>query len=229
MEIKAYIRTIMRYWFVVVLVTLVSGATAAFLVSVKRPVYSANARVATRPAAVLSDTRTIVDLLGQMTARSVTGTFAQAFTSSDVKAAARQVVGLSEEDATDYPLEANILPNSLVLEVSGTGPDPGMLVNYINATVDATVQRASTLFRVVDLVPLDPAHFPQAPTSPLPSRDIPSRHSARPPLGHHACAHHRLFPHPKSRQQPARPPHHSCPARAARCVIIKRQDAKTPR
>jgi len=163
----------MRYWFVVVLVTLVSGATAAFLVSVKRPIYSANARVATRPAAVLSDTRTIVDLLGQMTARSVTGTFAQAFTSSDVKAAARQVVGLSEEDAADYPLEANILPDSLVLEVSGTGPDAGTLVNYINATVDATVQRASTLFRVVDLVPLDPAHFPQAPTSPQPSRDIP--------------------------------------------------------
>ncbi|HKP54321.1 MAG TPA: hypothetical protein VJ183_16920 [Chloroflexia bacterium] len=173
MEIKAYIRTIMRYWFVVALVTFVSGATAAFLVSVKRPVYSANARVATRPATVLSDTRTIVDLLGQMTARSVTGTFAQAFTSSDVKAAARQAVGLSEKDAGNYPLEANILPDSLVLEVSGTGPDPGMLVNYINATVDATVQLAPTLFRVVDLVPLDPAHFPQAPTSPQPSRDIP--------------------------------------------------------
>ena len=173
MEIKAYISTILRYWFVIILVTLVSGATAALLVSVKQPTYSANSRVATRPSAVISDTRTIVDLLGQMTARSVTGTFAQAFTSSDVKAAARQAVGLTEEAAADYPIEANILPDSLVLEVSGSGPDPGLLVNYINATVDAAVQRAPTIFGVVDLVPLDRARFPQNPTSPQPSRDIP--------------------------------------------------------
>jgi uncharacterized protein involved in exopolysaccharide biosynthesis len=173
MEIKAYIRTIMRYWFVILLVTVMSGATAALLVSVKQPMYSANARVATRPDPTLTDTRTIVDLLGQMTARSVTGTFAQAFTSGEVKSAAQKAVGLSPEDAGDYSVEANILPDSLVLEVTGTGPDPGMLVNYINATVDATVLRAHEIFRVVDLVPLDPARFPQKPTSPQPSRDIP--------------------------------------------------------
>lgn len=173
MEIRAYLRTIARYWFIIVLVTLISGATAALLVSVKQPIYSANARVATRPAPNLDDTRTIVDLLGQMTARSVTGTFAQAFTSSDVKLAARQDAGLSAEEAADYPIEANILPDSLVLEVSGTGPDPEILVSYLNATVGAAVERAPTIFRVVDLVPLDLARLPETPTSPVPSRDIP--------------------------------------------------------
>ena len=142
MEVRAYLRTLARYWFLIVLVAIVSGGTAALLVSVKTPSYSASARVTTRPSTVLSDTRTIVDLLGQMASRSVTGTFAQVFTSSEVKAAARQAANLSADAAGDYPIEANILPDSLVIEVSGSGPDPGMLVNYINATVDATVQRS---------------------------------------------------------------------------------------
>lgn len=173
MEIRSYLRAMGRYWFVVIMVTLLAGATAGLLVGLKTPIYSADARVATRPSPVLSDTRTIVDLLGQMTARSVTGTFAQTFTSKDVKEAARVAANLSQDEVADYPIQANILPDSLVIEVSGSGPDPGKLVNYINSTVDAAVERGHDIFGVVDLVSLDPARYPTRPTSPQPARDIP--------------------------------------------------------
>ena len=57
------------------------------------------------------------------------GTFAQALTSEAIKATARQQAGLSPADADYYVLEANPLPDTLVIEISGKGPDPNLLAS----------------------------------------------------------------------------------------------------
>src|SRR3954447_23356501 len=173
MEVRSYLGTIARYWWLVLLVT-ISAATAVTVVDfIRSPSYSAKARVAVRPAASLTDERTIVDLVGQMASRSVVGTYAQTFSSEAVKTQARQAASLSSADAARYPLEANILPDSIVIEVSGTGPDPAILANYINATVSSTISNTRGLFKVMELVSLESAQVPDSPTSPVPARDIP--------------------------------------------------------
>ena len=77
----------------------------------------------------------LVDLLGQVGYKYVTGTFAQTFSSDKVKAAAEQAVGLSGTEADLYPLQANVLPDTVVIEVSGKGPDREVLSRYLDATV----------------------------------------------------------------------------------------------
>ncbi|HYP21589.1 MAG TPA: Wzz/FepE/Etk N-terminal domain-containing protein [Chloroflexia bacterium] len=173
MEVRTYLGIILRYWWVVLLLTLAAGGSAAALVSIRTPSYTTHARVVARPSTTLTETREIVDMLGQMGTRQLSGTFAQAFTSAQVKAEARQEAGLSEADAADYPLEANVLPDTTVIEISGKGPDPVVLAKYLNATVQATVSSTKELFRVMDLVPLEAAAVPAEPTSPQPMRDIP--------------------------------------------------------
>lgn len=173
MEIRTYAVIIRRYWWVVLLATLVAAATAFALDKIRKPSYSASARVVARPATVISDTRTIVDLLGQMGGRYITGTFAQSFSSTDVKAQARQSVGLSPVEAANYPLAANVLPDSSVLEISGSGPDPTILTDYLNTTVSLTISSTKELFRVVELQLLEPAVIPTLPSSPQPARDVP--------------------------------------------------------
>jgi capsular polysaccharide biosynthesis protein len=173
MDIRTYMRIIARYWWLILLVTLLAGGAAIALVNVRAPQYSAAARVVARPASTITDTRTIVDLVGQMGDRRVTGTFAEAFSAVDVRAEARAAVGLSEEGALEYPLQAVVLPDTHVIEISGTGPDPGKLANLNNATVSATIERAPQLFRVIDLQLLEPARQPVIPSAPVPTRDIP--------------------------------------------------------
>lgn len=174
MELRTYLMSILRYWWLVLLLLVAGGATSAVLDRVKQPVYSSEARVAVRPSPTLSDTRTIIDLVGQMGARYIAGTFAQTFTSAQVRDVAQKAVGLSADQADDYPLQANVLPDTSVISVEGTGPDPTILVNYINATLEATVHDTGDLFRVMDLVPLEQARVPHSPDSPQPSRDIPA-------------------------------------------------------
>jgi succinoglycan biosynthesis transport protein ExoP len=174
MELRTYLNSIFRYWWLVLLLLVVGGVLAAGLDRIKKPVYSSEARVAVRPSPTLSDTRTIIDLVGQMGARYIAGTYAQTFTSAQVRDVAQKAVGLSADDAGDYALQANVLPDTAVIAVEGTGPDPTILVNYINATLEATVHDTGDLFRVMDLVPLEQARVPSTPDSPQPSRDIPA-------------------------------------------------------
>ncbi|MDQ5823229.1 MAG: Wzz/FepE/Etk N-terminal domain-containing protein [Chloroflexota bacterium] len=173
MEVGTYLRIIARYWWVILLSMLAAGGGAALLDSVRTPQYSVQARVAVRPSAVLTNTLTIVDLVGQIGSRHVTGTLAQTFTSADVKAAAREAAGLTPDEAQVYDLEANVLPDSSVIAVSASGPDPQALALYLNATISNTVSKAHQYYSVIDLEPLEMASPPVEPTSPVPARDIP--------------------------------------------------------
>ncbi len=174
MEIRTYARIVMRYWWVVLIATIGAGLAAAALDRFEKPVYSSHARVVLQLSPLITDTRTLSDLLGQMGGRYVSGTFAQSFTSDSVKAQSRKAAGLSDAQAVNYPYEANVLPDTAVIEVTGSGTDPIVLSNYLNAAVSATISDTQGLFRVVGLVPLEPARPPDAPSSPVPSRDIPT-------------------------------------------------------
>ena len=66
-----------------------------------------------------------------------------------------------------------MLPDTVVIQVTGTGPDRQVLADYLNATVSATITGTRDLFKVVVLQSLEAAIPPQDPVSPQPSRDIP--------------------------------------------------------
>jgi capsular polysaccharide biosynthesis protein len=173
MEARAYFNLILRYAWLIILIMVVAGVGTAIVDSVREPTYRSTARVVVRPATDLTDQRTTVDMLAQMGARFIPGTFAQIVTSAAVETEAQKAVGLSATAATDYPVEANVLPDTAVVEIAVTGRDPALLAKYLNATVDATIKNSKDLFRVVDLVPLETVQPPQNKISPVPSRDIP--------------------------------------------------------
>src|SRR6478672_4471276 len=110
MEIRTYLGMIGRYWWVVLLSTLAAVAGAALLSSLKSPVYTGHARVVLRPAPGINDSRTVVDLVGQMGARYVVNTFAQTFTSAKVESDTLKALNANEADIQDYTLAANVLP-----------------------------------------------------------------------------------------------------------------------
>jgi uncharacterized protein involved in exopolysaccharide biosynthesis len=172
MNPRDYIKNIARYWWVIALAIIAGGVGAFAMDAVRKPEYSGSARVMVRPSASLNDSRTLVDLVGQIGARYVTGTYAQTFSSEQVTVAAQKAAGLSLEQADRYPLQANVLPDTVVIELSGTGPDPAMLARYLDATVNATVKQTNSLFGVMELQPLEAAKVPPTPTSPRPVRDL---------------------------------------------------------
>lgn len=173
MEVISYLKILGRYWWVILLTTLVSAGVATAITTTRAKSYTVHARVVAQPSSVLSDTRTLVDMSGQVGTRTVMGTLAQVFTSADVRAEALKAAGMTETQALDYPIDASVLPDSSVIDVSASGRDPVLLTSYVNATVDSAVKQGSQVYRVIELSPLDLATLPKAPSSPVPARDIP--------------------------------------------------------
>jgi len=174
MEVLTYLKIIARYWWLILLATLVSTGVAAGLSFTKAKSYSTQALVVVRPATgVLTHTNDLVNMMSELGTRSVLGTFAQVLTSGGVQQTAEAAVGLNPTSALDYPLEANVLPDTTVIAVTGKGHDPKLLADYINATVDAAVANSTDMFQVLELHSLQSAAVPATPTSPNPSRDIP--------------------------------------------------------
>ena len=174
MEVVTYLKIILRYWWLVLLVTLASTAMASAISLTKAPSYSTQARVVAKPSTVvLTETNDLINTMSEIGMRPVMGTYALVFTSDDVRQAALDAVGMTPTTSKDYPLQANVLPDTTVIEISARGPDPELLTAYVNATMDAAVARALGLFGVVELQPLERAVLPETPTSPVPTRDIP--------------------------------------------------------
>ncbi len=174
MEIRTYLSIIGRYWWVIALVVVGAMGGAAALDAVKAPVYTTHARVVVRPKPGITDERTLADILGQLAALYLANTFAQTFTSAQVKADTLKALNVSSGQVQSYTLAANRLPDTIVIDVNGSGPDPTFLANYVNATVTAAVNDSRDLFRVVEMMPLDAAAIPRQPSSPVPTRDIPT-------------------------------------------------------
>lgn len=174
MEIRTYLGIIGRYWWIVVLAVIAAAGTVAVLDSVRKPSYTTRARVVVRPAQTITDERTTADIVGQLDNLSIANTYAQTFTSAQVKADTLRALNVSKDQLSGYSLTANRLADTSVIEVSGTGSDPTFLANYVNATVTSAVTQSVNLFKVVEMSVLEPAGVPSRPTSPVPSRDIPT-------------------------------------------------------
>src|SRR4051794_22936375 len=130
MEIRVYLALLWRFRLLIALATLVAGTAAAAIDSARAPVYQVQARVVVRPSRDLPDPRTAADVLGNLTSRSVLGTFAQAFTAAAVQDEARRAAGIAPADAA-YSLRAAVLPDSLVIQASASGPDRVILPAYL--------------------------------------------------------------------------------------------------
>lgn len=174
MEVITYLKIIARYWWLILLAALVSTGVAAGLSLTRAKSYNSQALVVVRPATgVLTKTNDLVNMMSELGTRSVLGTFAQVLTSAGVQQTAQTAVGMNAATALDYPLQANVLPDTTVIEVSGKGHDPRLLAAYIDATVDAATANSTDMFQVLELHSLQQAVVPKDPSSPIPSRDIP--------------------------------------------------------
>ncbi len=171
MEIRTYLGSLLRYWWIIVLTALVAGGVAYMVDRGQAPTYSTHVRVAMRPSSIVSDPRDIVNLVGEIGARNLTGTFAEAFTSQQVRTDAQKAAGLTADQADAYSVDASVLPDTTVIDVEASGPNPTLLVAYLQATITAAVDNTRDLFRVLDLVPLDQAAVPTTPSAPTPARD----------------------------------------------------------
>jgi diguanylate cyclase (GGDEF)-like protein len=171
MELKVYLQVLLKKWWIVIpifLITLTSGIVFTYT---KTPVYSATTTYVVVPSSSFGDLKTFssgLDMLGRRA--EIATTFTEIASSRRIKQLA--VSSLSLESGQDYSVTGKLRAGTNIIEITAEGPDPGVvrdLANTIGTEIEEYVQG---LYEVFVLVPLDEATTPRRPISPKRSLDL---------------------------------------------------------
>ena len=171
MEIKLYFQMLQRGWWVILLAALVavSGSLGASYLAV--PQYEATASFLITPGATLTVGRDVVNSLDTLDRRSIVATYAEVMNSNRIYEDALNFLNLAPNSLNDYKVNAVVLPESSVLELTVTGPNPQAAADLANAIGYTSIKFTRAFNQVYDLNVLDKASSPTTPVSPQPARD----------------------------------------------------------
>lgn len=174
MEIKLYLRMIQRSWWVVVLTALAAVLAALISSYFATPIYSASARylVSPNPTYLGGDINyNLTYSLDTLDKRTIITTYAEVLNSPRIYTETVQGLGLQEGNLLEYTHTAVVFPETNVIDLTVSGPDPEVVValtNKIGQTGSAYVDK---LYPIYNMGLLDPATVPTAPIYPKPLRD----------------------------------------------------------
>lgn len=172
MEVQLYFRMLLRNWWLILLTAVVALAVSLTISYLAIPQFNAVARFIIVPSSSLTSGADVVRSLDTLDRRSVVATYAEVMNSSRILENAANFLNL---DATailkDYSIRAVDLPDSSVLELTVSGPNPQLAAQLANAIGFQSITFTRSLNLIYELNFLDTAIPPELPFSPEPLRD----------------------------------------------------------
>jgi capsular polysaccharide biosynthesis protein len=167
MDLKSTIRSLFLGWYYPALGVLVACGAAAFLHAREAPVYETNATYVLTPytGPTDSDTTESVKTLDATRSRSILTTLTEIIGSETAQTEAAVSLGLDPTVLTSYEVAAVVAPEANVVAMTVRGPDPARTVDLSNAIGAAAVARFIDLYKIYDVVPLDPPVLPDVPSN----------------------------------------------------------------
>jgi diguanylate cyclase (GGDEF)-like protein len=163
-----------RGWWLVFLVGLVSLLASLIASYLAIPQYKTTARYIITPGSLLTsegDPQTVISGLETLDLPSVVATYAEVMSSQRILADSLSYLEVKDFPSKEYSVDANVLPESTVLELTVTGPDPRFIADLANAVGYQTILFTRGINHIYELDVLDQAVPPLTPYSPSPLRD----------------------------------------------------------
>ncbi len=172
MEFRLYLQMLQRGWWVIVLTALVALSVSLGISYASVPQYQATASFVLSPGELLLNGPDVVRSLDTLDRPSVVATYAEVMNSRRILEESAAFLGLQTIDLEeDYTILAVVLPESSVLQLTVSGPNPQVCAAVANTIGYQSIAFARRLNQVYDLEFLDTAVPPLLPFSPVPLRD----------------------------------------------------------
>jgi len=161
-----------RGWWIILLTAMVGLSASLALSYVAVPQYEASALYILSPSSSITSKNDVVDSLDTLDRPSIAATYAEILNSNRVFISACNLIGQdSAVISKNYTIQTVVLPESSVLALSVSGPDPQVVTSLANATGQEAISFSRSLNQAYELHILDNAILPEIPFSPQPVRD----------------------------------------------------------
>ncbi len=172
MEIKLYFRMLQKNWWLILLTAMTALTVSLAISYAATPQYRAVARFIIIPSSSLTSGADVVRSLDTLDRRSVVATYAEVMNSSRILEGSADFLGLDANAIIkDYKIQAVDLPDSSVLELTVSGPNPALAAQLANAIGFQSITFTRSLNLIYELNFLDTAIPAELPFSPEPLRD----------------------------------------------------------
>ena len=170
-ELDVIVRVFRKGWWIVPWMVLIAVAGVIVMSSIATPQYRTNARlvVVTDPSVV--EGRDLIDSYEKLGEVSIVATFVEIANSARVREEVREDLGLTPEEMENYPSSAVVLPNTNVIQLSVSGPNPELVKQTADRVSENTIGYVSEKYKGYVLELLDTPGLPLSPYSPNLKRD----------------------------------------------------------
>ena len=169
LQIRLLLNTIKRSWWIIIIATIMAVNFALYLSYQEDPLYRTQTRFVVSPNASIDQPDDYVDGINSLD--SLVSTYAEILDSRTIRKQAIALLENPPEDIGDYDIEAVVLPESSILEVTVVGTDPATTALLANTIGQEAIKYIRGLYNVYEISLLDAAGVPDDPISPNPERD----------------------------------------------------------
>lgn len=167
MELRTYLQILVKRWWIVVPVFVITVAFTALFSSSRAPVYSATATYVVSPSSSSLDARGILSGLDSLGGKSlVANTYSEIATSHAIREEATKALGLDSLASETLVADSKLRAGTNVIDITVEGNNPVLAAAYANEVGNQTMSYVATLYEVYDLKPLDSATPIGVPVSP---------------------------------------------------------------
>lgn len=169
MEVKYYLRVLQRGWWIILL-TVIIAVNAALIVSyIVDPLYQTDSRYVVSPnAALYNDTWDVVSSLDTLDRRSIINTYKEVLASAAADTTNPVFSGMSLDEIETYEILVTVVPDSNIVQLTVTGPDPSKVVELSQGISDEAIDFINKLYPVYTFSVLDKPNMPTEPFQPNP-------------------------------------------------------------
>ncbi|MFQ5409268.1 MAG: Wzz/FepE/Etk N-terminal domain-containing protein, partial [Anaerolineales bacterium] len=132
MELRMYVRLLVRGWWIVVLTTLAALNIALVASLYATPLYRATARFLVSPNPALISSKDEINSLQALDKRTTVSTYAEVLNSGRLYNETLTALQIDAADVIDYSAAAVVLPETSVLELNVVGTDPQLVAQIAN-------------------------------------------------------------------------------------------------
>ena len=172
MEIRFYLRTIQRGWWLILVSVLVAvNLSLVFSYYIATPLYESSARFIISPNLDFVEGRDLVNSIEVLDKRSIITTYAEVINSPQIVNGAIKLLNGNPDDFAAYTTSVSVLPDTNIISFSVSGPDPEVTAMLANSIGQHAIDFIKELYIAYDIDFLDKAAVPPEPYYPQPLQD----------------------------------------------------------
>ncbi len=167
MELKFYLGVLVKKWWLVIPVFLITLTATVALTFTQQPTYQASTTMIVAPSPSFGDVKSFASGLNILSTRQeIASTYAEIGASRLMKNQAADILGLEKESRKLYKVSGQMQAGTNIIAMTVEGPDPATVTNLANQIGVELTTYAAGLYETFVLRSLDQATMPVAPIRP---------------------------------------------------------------